>query len=121
MDKFVEIKKLHKMLNEAGIPHTFGEFPMPYCVGYQIRIYADEELTNEIDDCVCHTGSHGYSEGLLETFSLNECAGWETADEVFEGWKKMYQLTKAVNQKTAECTIVGAAGEIWEGSMPSWD
>ena len=123
MDKFAEIKKLNKMLTEAGIPHTFGEFPMPICVGYQIRIYADEEMTNEIDDCVCHTGSHGYANGLLETFALNECNGWETADEVFEGWLKMYQLTKGVNQKTAECecTIIGAGGEIWEGSSPSWD
>jgi hypothetical protein len=93
--KFVEIKKLHKMLNEAGIPHTFGEFPMPYCEGYQIRIYADEEMTQEIDDCVCHTGSHGYSQGLLETYLLNNCDGWETAEQVFEGWKKMYNAQRA--------------------------
>lgn len=116
MDKFAEMNKLHKMLTEADIPHT-----LEHCWdGLQIRIYADEEMTNEIDDCICHSGSHGYANGLLETYSLNGCDGWETADEVFEGWKKMYQLTKGVNQKTAECTIVGACGEIWEGSMPSW-
>lgn len=92
MDKFAEIRKLNKMLNEAGIPHTFGEFPtLLYFVGYQIRIYADEEMTKEIDDCVCHTGSHGYSEGLLETYLLNGCDGWETAEQVFEGWKKWYE------------------------------
>ena len=117
MDKFVEIEKLHKMLTEAGIPHTTE----PCWDGCQIRIYADEEMTNEIDDCICHTGSHGYAQGLLETYLLNGCEGWETAEQVFEGWKKMYQLTKGVNQKTAECTVVGACGEIWEGSTPSWD
>ena len=117
MDKFAEIKKLHKMLIEAGIPNTFGK-----CYeGYQIRIYADEAMIIEIDDCVCHAGSHGYSKGLLETYTLNDCVGWETAEQVFEGWKKMYQLTKGINQKTAECTLVGAGGEIWKGSAPSWD
>ena len=89
MDKFAEIKKLHKMLTEADIPHTFGEFL--FCEGYQIRIYADEEMTNEIDDCICHTGSHGYANGLLETFELGSCEGWETANQVFTGWLEMYQ------------------------------
>ena len=91
MDKFAEIKKLHEMLTEAGIPHTFGEFPIALFGGYQIRIYADEELTKEIDDCVCHNFSHGYSEGLLETLVLSDCEGWETAEQVFEGWVEMYQ------------------------------
>ena len=120
MDKFVEIKKLHKMLNKAGIPHTFGEFPMPFCEGYQIRVYADEEMTKELDDAICHTGSHGYSDGLLETYNLNACNGWETADEVFEGWKKMYE--RANRKYTAcDCTIIGTGGEQWNGFAPSWD
>ena len=87
MDKFVEIRKLNKMLNEADIPHTFA----PLFDGYQIRVYADEEMTKEIDDCVCHSGSHGYANGLLETYTLNECDGWETAEQVFEGWKEWYE------------------------------
>ena len=91
MDKFAEIKKLHEMLTEAGIPHTFGEFPLTYCEGYQIRVYADEAMTQELDDAICHTYSHGYSEGLLETLVLSDCEGWETAEQVFEGWVDMYQ------------------------------
>ena len=82
MDKFAEIKKLHKMLAVVGIPHTFAHL----YDGFQIRIYADEEMTKEIDDCVCHGGSHGYSEGLLETYLLHGCEGWETAEQVFKGW-----------------------------------
>ena len=89
MDKFAEIKKLDEMLTEANIPHTFK--PFPFAEGYQIRIYADEEMTHELDDAICHTYSHGYTEGLLETFSLSDCDGWETAEQVFEGWKKMYE------------------------------
>ena len=91
MDKFAEIKKLHEMLTEAGIPHTFFEFSIPLCDGYQIRVYADEEMTHELDDAICHTYSHGYSEGLLETLVLSDCEGWETAEQVFEGWVEMYQ------------------------------
>ena len=109
MDKFAgEIGKLHKMLTEENIPHTLE----PCYDGWQIRIYADEEMTDEIDDCVCHGGSHGHAEGLLETYLLSDCDGWETAEQVFEGWKEMYQLAKGINQTTAECTIVAAGGEI---------
>ena len=117
MIDLTEIEKLHKLLTEAGIPHTYESL----YDGRQIRIYADEVMTNEIDDAVIHSGSHGMQNGLLETYSLNSCEGWETAEQVFAGWWKMYTLIKGINQKTAECTIIGADGEIWEGSMPSWD
>ena len=86
MDKFAEIKKLAMMLAEANIPFSFA----PCYDGYQIRIYSSALLMEELDDCICHSGSHGYSEGLLETYGLSECEGWETAEQVFEGWKKMY-------------------------------
>ena len=82
-----EIVKLHKMLTKAGIPHTLA----PLFDGMQIRIYADEEMTDELDDCVVHGGSYGHQEGMLETFALNGCEGWETAEQVFEGWQKMYE------------------------------
>jgi hypothetical protein len=48
-------------------------------------------MIKELDDCVYHSGSHGWSEGLLETYCLGDCEGWETAEQVFEGWKKMYE------------------------------
>lgn len=86
MIDFTEIEKLHNMLCEAGIPHTYADL----YDGKQIRIYEDEEMTFELDDCVLHGGSHGWSKGLLETFCLSDCEGWETAEQVFEGWKKMY-------------------------------
>ena len=84
---FAEIKKLHSLLAEAGIPHIFA----PLWDGKQIRVYADSEFTRELDDAVIHSGSHGVQAGLLETCCLNDCDGWETAEQVFEGWKKMYE------------------------------
>ena len=88
--KFTEIHRLHEMLTKAEMPHTFA----PLFDGYQIRLYADEEMTNELDDCVLHGGSYGHTEGLLETYTLNGCEGWETADQVFAGWVEMYRLAK---------------------------
>ena len=82
------------MLTDANIPHTFQEFPI--FNGFQIRLYIDEAKTIELDDAVCHEGSHGFSLGLLETMRLNDCDGYETAEEVFKGWKKMYE--KAVDK-----------------------
>ena len=84
---FTEIEKLHSLLGDAGIPHSFA----PLWDGRQIRVYADSEFTRELDDAVINSGSHGVQAGLLETFCLNECVGWETAEQVFEGWKKMYE------------------------------
>ena len=88
---FTEIEKLHSLLTEAGIPHTFA----PVWDGMQIRMYADSMLIHELDDAVIHSGSHGVQDGLLETFYLNDCEGWETAEQIFKGWKRMYK--KAVN------------------------
>lgn len=84
---FAEIKKLHFLLTEAGIPHTFA----PMWDGMQIRVYADSQYIRELDDAIIHSGSNGVEVGLLETYHLNDCVGWETAEQVFKGWKKMYE------------------------------
>jgi hypothetical protein len=114
---FTEIEKLHNLLTNAGIPHTYQSL----FDGKQIRIYADSEMEDELDDAVIHFGSHGVQNGLLETFCLNECEGWETAEQIFEGWLKMYQKANEKKIETCDCTIIGAGGEVWEGSAPSWD
>jgi hypothetical protein len=90
MIDFTEIEKLHDMLCKAGIPHIL----IPCWDGKQIRVYADEEMEEELDDCVIHSGSHGVHLGLLETFCLNECDGFETAEQVFAGWQAMYNAAQ---------------------------
>lgn len=84
---FAEIEKLHSLLDKADIPHTFA----PLWDGMQIRVYADPQHIRELDDAVIHSGSHGVKAGLLETYYLSDCEGWETAEQVFKGWKKMYE------------------------------
>ena len=87
-----EIAKLHEMLSNAGIHHTFmmmnadifGENAM------QIRIFRDGTFQEELDDVVFHKYSHGYAQGLLETFGLSDCEGYETAEQVFEGWMEKF-------------------------------
>ena len=87
-----EIKKLHEMLIKAGVNHTF--MGMNRAIfgkdSVQIRIYQDNTFQKELDDVVFHKHSHGYEQGLLETYQLNNCDGYETAEQVFKGWMKKY-------------------------------
>ena len=92
MPDLTEFEKLIDLLVEAGIPYIKENV----FDGVQVRIFADEEKTNEIDDAIIHFGSHGSQNGLLETFLLNDCNGFETAEQIFEGWLGMYE--KAISK-----------------------
>lgn len=87
-----EMYKLHAMLLDAGISHTFNVMPVEFfgAGALQIRVYRDDTFQEELDDVVFHKYSHGYERGLLETFRLNGCVGFETAEEVFNGWMKEF-------------------------------
>ena len=87
-----EIAKLHEMLSNAGINHTFMMMDASlYGAGaMQIRIYRDGTFQEELDDVVFHNFSHGHELGLLETYHLNECEGFETAEQVFKGWMEKF-------------------------------
>lgn len=86
-----EMNKLHEMLLSAHIPHTFMSMePMFGPNSLQICIYFDKACTHKLDDVVFNRYSHGHELGLLETYSLGGCAGYETAEQVFEGWKIIF-------------------------------
>jgi hypothetical protein len=87
-----EINKLHEMLSSAGINHTFMMMDKNVfgTDAMQIRIYRDNTFQEELDDVVFHKFSHGYSQGLLETYTLGECDGFETAEQVFKGWMEKF-------------------------------
>ena len=87
---FNEIYKLNDLLNKAKIPHTF----MLFDDGYQIKIFENEKMIYPLDDCVLNRYSHGSEKGLLETYFLGKCQGYETAEEVFKGWQKKYNKAK---------------------------
>lgn len=53
------------------------------------RIFDGWQVKTDFDDAVIHFGSHGHEKGLLESYIANDCAGWETAEEIFEIWKEM--------------------------------
>ena len=87
-----EINKLHEMLCREGIAHTFMSMDRNTfgADALQIRIYRDNTFQKELDDVVFHKYSHGYAQGLLETYYLNKCDGFETAEQVFNGWMEKY-------------------------------
>ena len=87
-----EIAKLHEMLSNAGINHTFMMMDKNIfgADAMQIRIYRDGTFQEELDDVVFHRFSHGYAQGLLETYTLGECDGYETAEQVFKGWMEKF-------------------------------
>ncbi len=87
-----EIAKLHEMLFKAGINHTFMAMDSTIfgANAFQIRIYKDSTFQEELDDVVFHEFSCGYAQGLLETYKLGECDGFETAEQVFKGWMEKY-------------------------------
>ena len=87
-----EMNKLQKMLSGAGINHTFMIMDANIfgAGALQIRIYRDDTLQEELDDVVFHRFSHGHAQGLLETYSLGECEGFETAEQVFKGWMEKF-------------------------------
>ena len=87
-----EMNKLHEMLSSAGIHHTFMTMDATLfgAGAMQIRIYRDGTFQEELDDAVCHCFSHGGEVGLLETYHLNECEGFETAEQVFKGWMEKF-------------------------------
>ena len=115
--QFDEMLKLNELLHQANVPYVLATL----YDGLQIRIFADTALEHELDDCIIHSGSHGYANGLLETYTLGGCEGWETAEDVFNGWMEMYRKANQPKNNHCDCTIVGAGGEIWKGSAPSWD
>ena len=93
MPDLTEFEKLIDLLIEAGIPYKRLEDSD----GMQVRIYTDESMTNELDDAAIWLNStHGSEQGLLETFRLNNCEGFETAEQVFEGWLGLYE--KAISK-----------------------
>ena len=84
---FTEIYKLKEMLDAEGIPNSLE----PLYDGLQIKVYHDAEKLKNFDDAIIHSHSHGYAEGLLETYHLSNCDGYETAEQIFKGWKKMFK------------------------------
>ena len=79
-----EMVKLGTLLTINNIPHK------TFYVNYGMQIVIYNEADNILDDAILAPHSHGCEKGLLETYHLNDCYGYETAQEVFDGWNEKY-------------------------------
>lgn len=98
-ESYTEIIKLHKMLNDAKIPHEFKKFTD----GWQIIYPEDGE--KRVMDAVQNFGSYGSEDNLLEIMGLltpeeaeyDIVAGHLTAQGVFKRIKAHWDDRGAVN------------------------
>ncbi len=96
----MEIKRLHEMLTEAGIPHEWVNRNTYMGVlektsvdwGYQVVVYDDEG--NRVVSAVEGYGTYGYKADSIEIMGLTEngdtVEGWLTAEEVFGRIQRWY-------------------------------
>ena len=98
---FTEIYKLISLLVAAHLPFSC----VPCYDGLQVHLYSDRQYTQELDDCICHSQSAGFKLGLLETRNLSCYEGFETAEQVFEGWKQMYTQAQEPEVKPAHKSL----------------
>lgn len=90
-ESYTEILKLHKLLIDANIPHTFDRF----LDGWQI-VYPNNE--NRVADAIQHYGSYGSEKNLLEIMGLltptekenDSVLGCLTAEDVFNRMREHY-------------------------------
>lgn len=116
-----ELRMLAHKLAGANIPYELSE----WLGGLRIAYPNDTEIVCSV---IQNFGSYGGRNGKLEIMGLltdeeaehDAVVGWLTADDVFNRIAFHHSLENA-KYKTADCTILGADGEVWEGSMPSWD
>ena len=122
--KYTEIINLHKMLNSAEIPHTFEEIFDGYHITYS-------QFGRQVCSVIEHSYSYGSSKDKLEIMGLltpaesdnDSVAGWLTADDVFNRIFSAHRVAESTRRtyEAVDCSINGAGGEVWEGSIPSWD
>lgn len=83
-----ELDKLEKYLKEHGYEYTREDVDgEPYTDVHQIVVY---ENSKRLWDAICHSGSYGYDQGLLEVMGDivwydidgDSVRGWLTADDV---------------------------------------
>ena len=93
--KYTEIIRLHEMLEEAGIPHTFEKM----FDGYQVCYPVHRNDYHCVMDAIEHHGSYGCDEDLLEIMGLltpeeeenYSVLGFLTAENVLNRIKAHYE------------------------------
>lgn len=97
-EKYQEILRLQKMLEENNIPHAFGRWMDGWMVCYPVARPSEECVIDAIE----MSGSYGRERDLIEIMGLltpeeEECdavAGYLTAENVLERIKKHWEENK---------------------------
>lgn len=81
-----EMRKLEKMLLKAKANYKLHSL----YDGFQIILYDNNR--NRMADAICHSGSYGHENDLLEICGLgtqdyDDVEGYLTAEEVFKKWE----------------------------------
>ena len=97
-NKYAELDKLEEYLKEKGIVYerTDEELNEYGFNRHQIMVYENKGDDDCIWDAICHYGSYGYEEGLLEIMGSlvdrrvdgDSVVGYLTADDVIERIEK---------------------------------
>ena len=94
MDRLKELNELEKMLADEGIAY-YREDVTRNAFGFNFhQLRADENPGDRWTwDVICHMGSYGYEQGLLEMWGKNmdEPEGYLTAKECFERIKEIVE------------------------------
>ena len=90
-----ELDKLEAYLKENGFEYTREDidYSERYRDKHQIIVFKDGEREW---DAICHTGSYGYEEGLIEIMGTivdvekdgDSVVGWLTADDIIQRLQK---------------------------------
>ena len=91
-DRYQAIQRLHKELDERGIPHDFHKL----LDGYQICV-PEKYARNRIEgDAVQHYGSYGTDADLIEVygFGLKEPVGYLTVEGALEYFVSWWENSK---------------------------
>lgn len=88
---YPEMNKLIKLLAKADIPFEVMAFPFHPTINAEgdksdggLQIFAPS-YENPTIDAVCHWGTYGYLDGLIEIMEKNaDPVGWLTAEEAFK-------------------------------------
>ena len=93
MDRLQEL-----LLSEKTLFHVARYDQEPeFCQGFAVRAERHQIVVSFPDgtrlwDAICHPGSYGYEDGLLEVMgdpvTNDYVEGWLTADEIFDRWQK---------------------------------
>lgn len=96
-----EALRLASMCLAHNIPFEIAEYWNGFLIGYPCL-----KQEERVSDAVCHDGSYGRNDGLLEIKGLvneeevgDSVEGWLTAEQVFERWHKHWLETHAEEER----------------------